>query len=135
MENCQILTLMGVIQCANEGDSIFRYQNKLIQKAIAQASEVEFEGFKVPIVNSTVLQSEIGNELSKGKPFAIIWWNKDKEKRFCYSLRSSENGQDVSEICKRHGGGGHKHAGSFSAPWHMEQDGPLQEAQVQIKEL
>ncbi len=122
MANCEMLTKFGYLECLRQGVGILRYQNKLVQKAVSQASEVTFEGFRVPIVNSTVLQSEIGGELAKGKPFAIIWWNKDKEKRFCYSLRSDVNGQDVSEICKRYGGGGHKHAGSFSAPWHMEQD-------------
>ncbi len=122
MANCEMLTKLGHTLCTSQGLSILRYQEKLIQKAVSQATEIEFEGHKVPMVNSTVLQSEIGGELAKGKPFAIVWWNKDKEKRFCYSLRSDPNGMDVSEICTRFGGGGHKHAGSFSAPWHMEQD-------------
>lgn len=122
MANCETLIKLGYFECVRQGGPILRYQDKLIQKAVSQASEVTFEGKRVPIVNSTVLQSEIGGELAKDKPFAIIWWNKDKEKRFCYSLRSDKNGLDVSEICQRHGGGGHKHAGSFSAPWHMEQE-------------
>jgi oligoribonuclease NrnB/cAMP/cGMP phosphodiesterase (DHH superfamily) len=122
MANCEMLTKLGHTLCTSQGLSILRYQEKLIQKAVSQATEIEFEGHKVPMVNSTVLQSEIGGELAKGKPFAIVWWNKDKEKRFCYSLRSDPNGMDVSEICTRFGGGGHKHAGSFSCPWHMESD-------------
>ena len=122
MLSCEALTKLGYDTCVSEGQSILRYQSKLIQKAVSQATEIEFEGHKVLMVNSTVLQSEIGGELAKGKPFAIVWWNKDKEKRFCYSLRSDLNGLDVSEICTRFGGGGHKHAGSFSAPWHMESD-------------
>lgn len=121
-ESCYTLEVMGPETCSILGEALVRYQDKLIKQAVSQAGEIEFEGFKVPIVNSSVLQSEIGNELSKDKPFAIIWWNKDKEKRFTYSLRSDPNGQDVSKICKKYGGGGHKHAGSFSAPWHLEAD-------------
>lgn len=120
MVNCEMLTKKGVIQCIIEGAPILRYQEKLIRQAVAQAAEITFEDHKVLCVNSTVLQSEIGNELAKGRPFAIIWNNKDKEKRFSYSLRSDPNGLDVGEIAIKYGGGGHKHAASFTAPWHDE---------------
>ncbi len=122
MVNCEMLTKIGLTECINQGEHILRYQKKLINKAVAQATEITFEGHRVPSVNSTVLQSEIGNELCKGKPFAIIWHNIDKEKKFSYSLRSDEDGVDVSEIASKHGGGGHKHASSFKTSWHMEQD-------------
>lgn len=135
LENCTMLERRGFHWCSAQGEPILRYQEKLIQKAVASAGEIEFEGFRVPSVNTSVLQSEIGAELAKGKPFAIMWWNKDNLKRFAYSLRSDPNGQDVGAICQKYGGGGHRHAASFSAPWHMEQDGPLQEAQGRIKEL
>ena len=121
-DSCRKLELMGQEQCAVEGAAIVRYQDKLIRQAVAQAREIEFHGYRVMSVNSSVLQSEIGHELSKGYPFAIIWFNQDKIKRFVYSLRSDENGVDVSEIAKAYGGGGHQHAASFSSPWHMEPD-------------
>lgn len=121
IKNCEMLTNMGLMHCMLEGEPIIRYQEKLIQQAVAQATMINFEGYRVPIVNSTVLQSEIGNQLCQGHPFAIIWLNNDKAKRFTYSLRSDENGIDVSKICQLHGGGGHKHAAGFTAPWHMEQ--------------
>ena len=33
-----------------------------------------------------------------------------------FSLRSTEDGLDVSEIASKFGGGGHKHAAGFSVP-------------------
>jgi nanoRNase/pAp phosphatase (c-di-AMP/oligoRNAs hydrolase) len=33
-----------------------------------------------------------------------------------FSLRSTEEGLDVSEIAKLYGGGGHKHAAGFKVP-------------------
>lgn len=120
IENCKKIELMGVEQCVVEGESILRYQSKIIRQTVAQARETEFHGHRVMIVNSTVLQSEVGNELCKNKPFAIIWYNRDKDKQVVYSLRSDENGVNVGEIAKACGGGGHEHAASFSAPWHME---------------
>ncbi len=122
MVNCEMLTKLGIVECVTQGRHILRYQKKIIRQAVSKATEITFEGHKVPSVNSTVLQSEIGNELCKGKPFAVVWHNIDRDKMFSYSLRSDENGLDVSEICKKYGGGGHEHAGSFKCPWHNESD-------------
>ncbi len=131
LENCTMLERRGFHWCAAQGEPILRYQEGLIRKAVAQAGEIEFEGFRVPSVNTSVLQSEIGAVLAKDKPFAIMWWNKDNLKRFAYSLRSDINGQDVAKICEKYGGGGHRNAASFSAPWHMEQE----EVNTRIKDL
>jgi oligoribonuclease NrnB/cAMP/cGMP phosphodiesterase (DHH superfamily) len=121
LQNCQALIDMGVEHCVVEGTPIIRYQGKIIRQACAQAREIDFMGHKVMSVNSTVLASEIGHELGKGRPFAIVWFNQDKIKRFVYSLRSdNDTGIDVGAIAQAYGGGGHFHAASFSAPWHME---------------
>ena len=37
-----------------------------------------------------------------------------------FSLRSTEEGLDVSEIAKQYGGGGHKHASGFRVPYGHE---------------
>ena len=47
-------------------------------------------------------------------PFAVGYFDKVDECKRVYSLRSRENGADVSEIAKRHGGGGHVYAAGFS---------------------
>jgi len=37
----------------------------------------------------------------------------DMPKQRMYSLRSAEDGEDVSVIAKHYGGGGHQHAAGF----------------------
>jgi len=121
LANCEKFVLMGRDACVKEGRPIIRYQEKIIRQAVSQAREIEFHGHKVMSVNSTVLASEIGHELGLGRPFAIVWFNQDRIKRFVYSLRSSnDTGIDVSAIAQLYGGGGHAHAASFSVPWHQE---------------
>ncbi len=68
--------------------------------------------YEVPVVNATVLFSDIAGELAKGKPFGACYFDRADGKRQ-WSLRSSPDGVDVSEIAKLYGGGGHKNAAGF----------------------
>ena len=43
---------------------------------------------------------------------AAIWW-KSRDGDYIVSLRSAEDGPDVSVIAKDNGGGGHKHAAGY----------------------
>lgn len=73
----------------------------------------------IPVVNSPILQSEIGNKLAKNHPFVVIYYDVQEQRR--YSLRSSKDNPehlDVAELAKVHGGGGHKHAAGFVLPLH-----------------
>lgn len=47
-------------------------------------------------------------------PFAACYWDTTDGRIF--SLRSQDDGMDVSEIAKRYGGGGHVHASGFKVP-------------------
>lgn len=70
---------------------------------------------KVPIINITGKNiSEVVGRLAKGRAFAVGWFRLDAE-TFVYSLRSDENGMDVSEIAKSLGGGGHARAAGFKS--------------------
>ena len=70
--------------------------------------------FVVPAVNAPLdLASELGHELSRGEPFAALFALLSANK-LVVSLRSAEDGEDVSEIAKHYGGGGHKHAAGFA---------------------
>ena len=60
------------------------------------------------------LTSDAGHLMAEGEPFAACYW--DTEDGRVFSLRSQENGVDVSEIAKTYGGGGHKHAAGFKVP-------------------
>jgi len=69
-------------------------------------------GKNVFIVNSSIYQSDIGNEaMNQRVDYAIIWRFDEYTKKFHISLRSRKNGNiDVSKIAQRYGGGGHHSA-------------------------
>lgn len=95
-----------------EGTGILRYENSLLDKIVKEALVLSFLGYRVPIVHSSVLTSQIGERLSKDYPFCVIWHQKDRRRYF--SLRSKEGGISVAEIAAQFGGGGHTHAAGFS---------------------
>lgn len=97
------------------GDSILRRDRQLVQQHISAARMLQFAGHRVPVVNATVLVSDIGNSLCAGHPFAVCYFDTASGKRV-YSLRSDDNGLDVSAIARARGGGGHPHAAGFSIP-------------------
>ncbi len=64
------------------------------------------------------LTSDAGHLMAEGEPFAACYWDTTDGRVF--SLRSQDNGADVSEIAKRYGGGGHVHAAGFKVPRNHE---------------
>lgn len=60
------------------------------------------------------LTSDAGHLMAKGEPFAACYWDTPEGRVF--SLRSTDEGLDVSEIAKRYGGGGHRNASGFRLP-------------------
>lgn len=99
----------------DEGAAILRAQQQIIYGLVANASEVIIEGYKVLIVNATCYISEVAGALAKNRPFGVVWFETNDGKRV-YSLRSDNDGVDVSKIAKLHGGGGHAKAAGFSIP-------------------
>ena len=97
---------------APEGRAIRRAERQIVETHIKNAVPHIIGGHKVPVVNATVLFSEIAGELSKGQPFGACYFDRQDGKRQ-WSLRSDENGVDVSAIAKMYGGGGHAHAAGF----------------------
>ncbi|MGH7608812.1 MAG: DHH family phosphoesterase [Candidatus Dormibacteria bacterium] len=106
---------IDVEQLRVEGRALLRYQRRMIERIAAHAAPVEILGTVVPTVNSPVLQSELGDLLAAGHPFAGVWWQgADDSAR--WSLRSTPGGADVSLIAARYGGGGHRTAAGFKGP-------------------
>lgn len=95
----------------DSGKAILRYEEETIQKVLKYSYFTEILGYNVPVVNATYLQSDAINILAKGHPFAAGYYFNGSEYKF--SLRSSEDGIDVSKIAEHFGGGGHKHAAGF----------------------
>jgi hypothetical protein len=106
-----------------EGRGILRYENELVGKIAAGARLLPFGDEVVPVVQSAILTSQVGERLSAGHPFCVIWH--DREGRRYYSLRSHERGADVAAIATKYGGGGHTHAAGFSVPLASDTPSPL----------
>lgn len=94
-----------------EGNAIIKYQNKIVKELAEDSEEVIFEGHKARVVNSPILQSQIGNYIvDHNKKIGIIW-SYDKG-WLIFSLRS-DGKIDVSCLAKKFKGGGHKAASGF----------------------
>lgn len=102
---------------ADEGAAIERKHFKDIAELVKVVTrEFTIGGHVIPVANLPyTLTSDAGHLLAKGKPFAGCYWDTPDGRVF--SLRSQEDGLDVSEIAKQYGGGGHKHASGFRVPY------------------
>jgi len=101
-----------VASFVTDGQAIRRRERQIIDSHVSHAREQEMDGYRVRVVNATVLFSEIAGELAKDRPFGACYFDRQDGKRV-WSLRSAPDGVDVSVIAKAHGGGGHVHAAGF----------------------
>ena len=106
-----------------EGQGILRHENALVQKIVEEAVLIVFDGETVPAVYSPILTSQIGERLSQGHPFCIIWHQQNGRRYF--SLRSQAGAMDVASLAKKYGGGGHRHAAGFSVTLATKDDSLL----------
>lgn len=104
-----------------EGEAIRRREKQIVIEHTRNARTQSIAGYAVPVVNATVLFSEIAGELSKGERFGACYFDRQDGKRQ-WSLRSDENGLDVSAIAKQFGGGGHAHAAGYEESLAPTQD-------------
>jgi len=97
----------------DRGKNLLEYQNKLIGEVIEIGEEADFDGHSSLVVNSSVLQSQLGNAIiKKGYDIGVVWAHSNDVIRV--SLRSSKDGDvNVGEIAQKYGGGGHKSAAGF----------------------
>jgi hypothetical protein len=98
------------------GEAIERKHFKDINEILAACTrEMVIGGYVVSVANVPyTLASDAAGTLSKGKPFGACYF--DRADCRVFSLRSRDDGVDVSEIAKRYGGGGHRNAAGFQAP-------------------
>lgn len=99
-----------------EGRALLRNHMKNVHEMIATGVRTAVvDGVLVPVMNcSYFYSSEVGNILSEGQPFAACYYDAYGNRNF--SLRSKDDGADVSVIAKKFGGGGHARAAGFSVP-------------------
>ena len=102
----EVLAIGTVLQHVYDADT---------NRSVSRAYYGEVAGITVPIVNAHQHQSEIGNLLSIGQPFAAVWYISGDKVHV--SLRSQKvGGTDVAAIAQQFGGGGHKNAAGFALP-------------------
>ena len=96
------------------GDAILRKQAKDVEELAQIVTCTNIKGHHVPIINAPYFfASDICHKLANGYPFAASYFYDGARRKYIFSLRSTEEGIDVSEIAKQFGGGGHKHAAGF----------------------
>lgn len=100
-------------QLGVEGEAIERKHFKDIRELIGVVTRrMVIGGHNVPVANLPyTLTSDAGHLLAKGEPFAGCYWDTPQGRVF--SLRSTDEGLDVSDIAKQYGGGGHRNASGF----------------------
>ena len=101
----------------SQGEAIERKHFKDINEFIKAAAYRDvIAGFDVPVLNAPYFwSSDAGHIMGEDELFAACYWDTPDGRVF--SLRSSENGMDVSDIAKLFGGGGHKNASGFNLPF------------------
>jgi len=99
----------------SEGSAIDRKLLKDIKELMGVAAyRMVIAGHNVPVMNAPYFySSEAGSTMCVGEPFAACYWDLPNNERV-YSLRSNNDGLDVSEIAVKFGGGGHRNAAGFS---------------------
>lgn len=98
----------------SEGEAIERKHFKDIKEFIEVAGyRMNIAGHNVPVLNAPYfLASDASHIMGEDELFAACYYDTPNGRVF--SLRSSSDGMDVSEIAKQYGGGGHKHAAGFT---------------------
>jgi oligoribonuclease NrnB/cAMP/cGMP phosphodiesterase (DHH superfamily) len=96
------------------GRAILSHQDHLVERLASKAHMADVGGYRVPTVNSSLFQSELGDRMCRDHPdapFAAVFFSTGPDEEV-WSLRS-RNGFDVSAVAKSLGGGGHAAAAGF----------------------
>ena len=103
---------------ANEGVTIRRYVDMIVNNICDTAFEEEIAGHRVPVAACSYdFVSETAHQLlyrNPNAPFAACVVR--SYNGVTYSLRSMDDRMDVSEIAQAKGGGGHRNAAGFRVP-------------------
>jgi oligoribonuclease NrnB/cAMP/cGMP phosphodiesterase (DHH superfamily) len=100
-----------------QGVAIERKHHKDIAELVtAGKHRMKLLDYDVPAVNLPyIFSSDAGHLMAQGEPFAVCYWDTPEGRVF--SLRSTDEGIDVSVVAKAYGGGGHRNAAGFRVPF------------------
>lgn len=103
----------GCDQIIKDGMTVLKYQREQNAKACKAAFEIEFEGLKAICLNGGGFNSDVFKSVYDESKHDIMMPFMFNGKFWTISLYTTKDGIDCSEICKKHGGGGHKKAAGF----------------------
>ena len=110
--------MMGPPRLWTEGVAIERKHFKDIHELLGVTQRrMVIGGVSVPVANLPyTLTSDAGNIMATAdeSKIGVCYWDTPEGRVF--SLRSTDDGPDVSAIATRYGGGGHAHASGFRMP-------------------
>ncbi|WP_262502149.1 phosphohydrolase [Pseudomonas lundensis] len=107
------LVAADVLTLVSDGAAIERKHHKDVAELVGVTKRrLKIGGFDVPVASLPyTLTSDAGHLMAQGEPFAACYWDTPTGRVF--SLRSTDEGIDVSEIASQYGGGGHRNASGF----------------------
>ncbi len=114
---------MGIQQVAEMGGAIERKHHKDVAELVDVTRRyMTIGGARIPVANLPyTLTSDAGHLMAtKAEGMAACYWDTPEGRVF--SLRSTDDGPDVSAVAKKYGGGGHAHAAGFRMPLGWEGD-------------
>ncbi|MGB1580503.1 MAG: DHHA1 domain-containing protein [Nevskiales bacterium] len=103
----------SVEELAREGVAIKRkFRRDLDELLPVLTQRATIAGHDVPVANLPYNYAPTAaSRLAAGEAFAACFWFTPEH--VVFSLRSDENGVDVSSVAEQYGGGGHQHAAGF----------------------
>lgn len=114
------------IDLMRQGEAIERKHFKdIVELVKVSRRQMVIGGTKVPVANLPyTLTSDAGHLMATEHPSKIGACYMDTPEGRIFSLRSTDDGPDVSAIAKQYGGGGHPHAAGFRVAIGWEGDVP-----------
>ena len=97
------------------GTTIFNYQEALNARTMSRAFESEIDGVKCLCVNGTGNSFVFGDKLHEYPMCCLYYYTGEKWKYALFSSETADIAVDVSEVARKHGGGGHMHAAGFTS--------------------
>lgn len=117
-----------------DGAAIERKHHKDVAELVAATKRrLVIGGHDVPVASLPyTLTSDAGHLMAQGEPFAACYWDTPTGRVF--SLRSTDEGMDVSEIASQYGGGGHRNASGFRVSFDHALANPGHHSQAALSE-
>ncbi|MCC4618491.1 hypothetical protein LL972_21335 [Xanthomonas campestris pv. asclepiadis] len=111
-----VLAYTPIDSLRGQGVAIERKHHKDVKELVqVMKRRMVIGDYDVPAASIPyTLTSDAGHLMAQGEPFAACYWDTPTGRVF--SLRSSDDGLDVSQVARLYGGGGHAKASGFTVP-------------------